>query len=396
MKRWQRTALVAAAAGLGVRRLSRSPHAQLARMGGTTIAAPSAAGWVTDFLNAAYFRRPRESRHVDALRLAFEILTTRWYQLGRRLTARDVVAFHRAFGVDRFARRHDGAPRGTLDHGQLLGGAATLLGEWFPAHRDDPATRGWGVVFPDAAHKAAYRPEVRLGDARLGAITTPAEPHPGQTWHTYPPVAAGDAEAVLALLTAPERWPEFATELGRFTPVRAGGLAHQTFEIEVLGEPLGPAPLLLRAYVTVTAVHSRVDPAALQAWCDEVAASLARWGDDEPAPLPQGATPQAALELTTHAGHFLGTARNRLLVYRDDQGAWLRAVGSWDPMDRQRQTLYRRMGRYAQHAFWGMGEPEESMLHQIAAVAAGHDRPGPHEPGAPAPGRDRPPRHPAA
>lgn len=375
MKPWQRLALAGVAGGLAARRLSRSTHVQLARMGGTTIAAPSAAGWATDFLNAAYFRRPRDSRHVDALRLAFDILTTRWHQLGRRLTARDVAAFHRAFGVNRFARRHDGAPRGTLDHAQLLEGAAALLGEWFPAHRDDPALRGWGVVFPDAASKAAYRPEARLGAAQLGAITSPGQARAGQTWHTYPPVRAGDVDAVLALLSAPERWPEFGTELGRFTPVRAGGLAHQTFEIEVLGEPLGPAPLLLRAYVTVTAVHTWADRAALQAWCDDVAAGLARWGEDEPPPLPARATPVAGLELTTHAGHFLGTARNRLLLYRDDDSAWLRAVGSWDPMDWQRQTLYRRMGRYAQHAFWGMGLPEESMLHQIAAVAAGRDRP---------------------
>lgn len=377
MKRWAPLLAAGVAGGLVSRAVARSPRAGLARMSGTTIAAPSAAGWATDFLNAAYFMRPRADRHVDALRLAFDVLATRWYQLGRRLTARDVVAFHRAFGLARLAVR-DHAPRGTLDYEQLLEGAATLLGDHFPAHRDDPATRGWGIVFGDADEKAAYRPEGRLGEARLGAITPPQAPHREQTWHTYPPVPAGDVDAVLELLSAPERWPEFASELGRFTPLRGGGLADQTFEIEVVGEPLGPAPLLLRAYVTVTAVHTASDPAGLEAWCDEVDANLARWGRDEPALLPDGATPLAAVELTSHADHFLGRARNRLVAYRDDHGAWLRVIGTWDPLDWQRETVYRRFGRHAQHAFWGMGLPEESMLHQIGEVAAGRDRPADH------------------
>lgn len=375
MKPWQRMTLAGVAGAAVAQQLARSRHVQLARMGGTTIAAPSAAGWVTDFLNAAYFRRPRDRRHVDALRLAFDVLTTRWHQLGRRLGLRDVVAFHRTFGLARLAANRADAPRGTLAHDQLLEGAAALFGDWFPANRDDPATRGWGIVFPDAAARAVYRPEHRLGGARLGAITPPAEPHPGQTWHTYPPVRAGDPDAVLRLLSAPERWPEFGTELGRFTPVRGGGLADQTFELEVLGAPLGRAPLLLRGYVTVTTLRTWEDRAALQAWCDDLAAALARWGEDEPPPVPEGATPVAGVELTTHEGHFLGAARNRLLLYHDEGGAWLRAVGTWDPMDWQRERLYRRVGRHAQHAFWGMGQPEESMLHQIAEVAAGRGRP---------------------
>ena len=41
------------------------------------------------------------------------------------------------------------------------------------------------------------------------------------------------AEAVIAALTRPETWPDYASEIGRFTPLRPGGLAGQTFEIEV-------------------------------------------------------------------------------------------------------------------------------------------------------------------
>src|SRR5690606_30999396 len=50
----------AAAGGLLVWALARTRRSGLlrfARMGGSSIAGPSAAGWVTDFLNAAYYRR---------------------------------------------------------------------------------------------------------------------------------------------------------------------------------------------------------------------------------------------------------------------------------------------------------------------------------------------------
>jgi hypothetical protein len=41
------------------------------------------------------------------------------------------------------------------------------------------------------------------------------------------------AEAVIGALTRPETWPDYASEIGRFTPLRPGGLPDQTFEIEV-------------------------------------------------------------------------------------------------------------------------------------------------------------------
>ncbi|MGZ4272019.1 MAG: hypothetical protein ACXVSX_22790, partial [Solirubrobacteraceae bacterium] len=71
---------------------------RFARMAGSSIAASDAAPWVTDFLNAAYYRRPVEDRDVDDLRLAFSILTTHWYGKSgaRRLHLTDLRAFHRA------------------------------------------------------------------------------------------------------------------------------------------------------------------------------------------------------------------------------------------------------------------------------------------------------------
>lgn len=48
--------------------------------------------------------------------------------------------------------------------------------------------------------------------------------------------------------------------------------------------------------------------------------------------------------------------------------AWVRAVGTWDPLDWHLDRLYRGPGRHAQHAFWGMGEAHESLLDQLAAA----------------------------
>src|SRR6478609_7671369 len=56
---------------------------RFARMTGSSIAGRDAAAWVTDFLNAAYYRRPLAERQPDDLRLAFSILTTYWYRKGR-------------------------------------------------------------------------------------------------------------------------------------------------------------------------------------------------------------------------------------------------------------------------------------------------------------------------
>src|SRR5829696_6483574 len=276
------------AGGLALGRALRSPQAGFARMAGSTIAAPDAAGWMTDFLNAAYFRR--DAPEVDDLRLATAIVTTRWHHEGhRRLRASDVVPFHRAFGRDRFL---DGArsPRGTLDRGQLLEGAARLHGPWFPDAWTDDARRGWGIAFPSVEARAAYRPEDRLELARLGPLTPPEAPAVQQTWHTYPPVAVPSPEGVVDALSATERWPDFATEVGRFTALRAGGLAGQTFEIEVAAGTAGGRPVFTRGYVTITRlVSAQADAGELQAYVDDLNDALVRFGADEPPAVPEGA-----------------------------------------------------------------------------------------------------------
>jgi hypothetical protein len=66
----------------------------LARMAGSSIAGRDAAPWVTDFLNAADYRRPIDDRAVDDLRFAFGVLTTSWYRShpSRKLRASDLPA----------------------------------------------------------------------------------------------------------------------------------------------------------------------------------------------------------------------------------------------------------------------------------------------------------------
>jgi hypothetical protein len=139
-----RPLLVGAAFGAGaiLGRASASPQFRFARMTGSSIAAPDAAGWITDFLNAAYYRRDPALRHVDDLRLASAIVTTRWHRLGhRRLRLGDVVPFHAAFGRERFVDRAR-SERGTLGREQLLEGAGAMLGSWFADAYADADRRG--------------------------------------------------------------------------------------------------------------------------------------------------------------------------------------------------------------------------------------------------------------
>jgi hypothetical protein len=345
----------------------RTGPLRFARMTGSSIAARDAAPWVTDFLNAAYYRREPGEREVDDLRLAFAILTTYWYRHaeGRRLRVGDLAAFHRAFGGERFDTAASG--RGHLSREQLLAGAARLLGDWFPGAYADDDRRGWGIAFPTVAERDAYDPGRRLALARLAELTPEAAPPGEQVWHTYPPVRMPSAEAVIGALTRPETWPDHASEIGRFTPLRAGGLLGQTFEIEVAAGTASGRPMFTRGYVTITALVTPDDPAALAAWFGALEEGMARYGDDEPRVVPEGATPLVGFDLTTHRGHFMGRGHNRLVLYTQDGEAWVRAAGTWDPMPWHLDRAYRLAGRDAQHAFWGQGGQERlSMLHQLA------------------------------
>ena len=339
---------------------------RFARMAGSSIAGRDAAPWVTDFLNAAYYRRASDERDVDDLRLAFAILTTYWYREAgwRRLRFTDLRAFHKAFGGHRFDADH--SERGLLSRDELLSGACALLGDWFADAYGDEDRRGWGVVFPTPAEKAGYDHAKRLQLTRIGDLTPESAPPEEQTWHTYDPVEMPSAEAVIAALTKPETWPDYASEIGRFTALRPGGLLDQTFEIEVAALTEQGLPAFTRGYVTITNLVTPDDPDALAAWFDAVEEGLARYGKDEPRAVPEGGTPLVGFDLTTHRGHFMGNGHNRLILYTHEDRAWVRAVGTWDPMPWHIGTAYRMAGDAAQHAFWGEGEERQSMLHQLA------------------------------
>jgi hypothetical protein len=174
-------------------------------------------------------------------------------------------------------------------------------------------------------------------------------------------------EGVVSALTRPETWPDYASELGRFTPLRPGGLADQTFEIEVAAGTASGRPIFTRGYVTITQLVTPDDPDALQRYFDELEAGLAQYGDNEPRAVPEGGQPVVGFDLTTHENHLMGAGHNRLILYTHDDRVWVRAAGTWDPMPWHVAQSYRVAGRAAQHAFWGQGAMVRlSMLHQLA------------------------------
>jgi hypothetical protein len=354
----------------GASKPARHGLLRFARMSGSSISGRDAAFWVTDFLNASYYRRPADERTLEDLRAAWCVLNTYWHRNpGKRLRVTDLPAFHRAFGAERFAT--DEAGRGELSRDQLLSGASSLLGEWFPDALLDDERRGWGIAFETKEERAAYDPDVRMKLAKLGSPTPENAAPEEQVWHTYPAVEMPSAESVIEILTTPEIWPDLATEIGRFTPLRKGGLLGQTFEIDVAAGTDAGLPIFTRGYVTVTTLVTPDDPDALAAWFSELNEGLAKYGDDEPPALPDGGTPIVGFDLTTHQGHFMGSGHNRLCLYEHEGKTWVRAAGTWDPMPWHIRQSYRVAGEEAQHAFWGQGGVErQSMLHQLARRAA--------------------------
>jgi hypothetical protein len=324
-------------------------------MAGLSIASAGAAPWMTDFLNAAFYARSRRKRSVDDLRLARGILDTRWALADRRLGARDLRDFHGAYGRARLRRL------GRLDREALLEGATTLFGEWFSDAWHDPGRRAYGIAFPTRSARREFDPSLRLRHGKLGPLTPPREPPERQEWTTYAPVPLPEPDAALALLRDPARWPDFASASGRFVPVRRGALRGQTFEIELAMKPLPRALVATRGYVTCTAVRLRGAP--LRRAVEEAGRHVEA--------LPPGAEPLAYVELTTHDGHFLGRAISRLVLFERGGSAYVRDVGSWDPLPPHLAVPYKAGGHAAQVAFWGPEDPEASMLAQLAQVSAG-------------------------
>jgi hypothetical protein len=336
---------------------------QFAGMVGSSIAAKNSTDWVLHFLSAAYYTKSDDERDLDDLRLAHSVLTTHWHRLGRRLRTTDVHGFHRAFRRAREGGSH--YPAGRLDREHLERGSQELHGDWFLEAYADPARRGWGVAFESVEERDAYRPEARLESGALAELSPPSSDPAEQSWLAYEPVEVPSVERVTAALLRPETWPDYSTEIGRFTAVRSGGLEGQTFEIEVVAELVPHVPMFTRGYVTVTRVLDRTDRPELEAYIEAINAALAEQ-DEEAVAVPEGANAAMAIELTTHRGHFIGNGISRVVLFEHDGNAYLRDVGSWDPMPWYIRLPYHYQGEKAQHAFWGLGLPRQSMLHQIA------------------------------
>ena len=341
-------------------------------MSGSSIAAPDAAPWITDFLNAAYFRRTPELRDVDDLRLAFAILTTRWHRArpppaarARRARLPPRVRPRALPGRQPLAR----AGRSTASSCSTAPRACSATGSRTPT----PTTRGAAGASPSrrGATRAATAP--RSACARRGsAPLTPARaPGAEQTWHTYPPVALPSADAVVAALSQPETWPDYATELGRFTPVRAGGLAGPDVRDRGRrGHGARPARLHARLRDHHAARHARrtrtrcapTSTSSTRAWPASAATSRR--------PSPTARRRSLAFDLTTHEGHFMGRGNNRLVLYEQD-GAGVRARGGHVGPDAvaPRAGLPARGPRRPARVLGRGRLADQSMLHQIAAAA---------------------------
>jgi len=325
-------------------------------MAGSSIAAPSAMAWVTDFCNAAYYARAAGEREVDDLRLAWCILATRWAsRSGRRLGARDLPAFNRAFGAERLRAG------GRLDRRALLDGARRLLGDWFTDAYHDDRRRAHGVAFETVDAREAFEHSRLLERGALKDLTPPRRPVEDRHWATYDPVALPDPDAALRFLLDPARWPDMASAAGRFTAVAGTELDGATFEISVVAAPTERAPILTRGYVTCTGVYR--DAHDLEPEVRGLTAVV-------PGALPTGANAVALVELTTHKGHFLGRGVSHLLIYEHDGAAFIRDIGCWDPLPPHLTVMYETVGKDAQAAFWGPEPPEASMLAQLAQVTA--------------------------
>ena len=113
----------------------------------------------------------------------------------------------------------------------------------------------------------------------------------------------------------PETWPDYASEIGRFTPLRPGGLLGQTFEIEVAAGTGGGRPLFTRGYVTITRLVTPDDPRRARGLFRRARGGHGPLRRERAAAVPPGGEPIVGFDLTTHRGHFMGCGHNRLVLY---------------------------------------------------------------------------------
>lgn len=335
---------------------------------GTATTDAASTFWARQLLNTAYYDHPEDERDLDNLRLALGVLNTWWQRHDyRKVRPFDLPAFDSAFGRRlALAAAHIG--RRPLSRDELLAGAGRLLGDWFVDAWHDDDRRAWGIAFETAADRDAYQPDRRIDINAFGPITPPRAADAERTWHTYAPVPGPSAAALIDALEHTERWPDYASELGVFTPTLHGPLLSQTLEVQLL-KPVPGLVHPLRSYVSVTQLLGRDRPEALDAHVASLNAAVATWGEGDETVVPVDATAHLALDLTAHMGHFLGRARETLVVYEQAGRAYIRSTGTWDPLPPRLKTVYESWGKKQQEDFWGVEHPARSMLCQLALAA---------------------------
>ena len=321
--------------------------------------------------------RRRTSATSSDLRLALTILTTRWHRLGHRRLRR--------------ARRAPLPPRvrprlrlRTPD-GRAARARSTASSSCSPAPSGcsatgspeadaDAARRGWGIAFETVAERDALRPEQRLRARAASARSRrrDARRRDADLAHLPAGPAMPSADAVVALLTRPETWPDFASELGRFTPLRPGGLAGQTFEIEVAAGTRRAAPgLHPRLRDDHDARHARRRPrgcaststSSTTAWSASARRAARR--------SRQAPTPLAGLRPHDARGPLHGRRPQPPRALRAGRRALRcapRAPGTRCRGPSTRPTGARAATRSTR--FWGEGDAATAeLLHQIARYA---------------------------
>ena len=337
----------------------------LARMTGSSIAGRDAAAWITDFLNAAYYRRPVASATST---------TCAWRSRPDHLLvpqgAGPPAARHRPARLPSRVRRRPLRARAAGSTARRSSAARRRCSAT-GSRRPTPTTRGAaGASRSRRSRNASATTRPASSWRKLGALTAESAPRRSSLAH----VPAGrDArrDAVIDALTRPETWPDYASEIGRFTPLRPGGLRGQTFEIEVAAGTAPAAPVFTRGYVTITSLVTPDDPPRCATGSTR-SRPACRATARRAACVPEGAEPLVGFDLTTHAGHFMGAGHNRLMLYTHDGRAWVRAAGTWDPMPWHVDKAYQRAGREAQHAFWG-GDAERACCTRSRAVGGVSD-----------------------
>ena len=324
---------------------------------------------MTDFLNAAYYRRAgrraRGRRPAARLLRPDDLLVPqgrgrlRVDRPARRSTARSA---RERFDTERSAR-------GTLDREQLLRRRRDAARRLVPGGLRDDAPRAGGSRSRPPRSARPTTPSAGSSSRKLGALTpeTRAARAAGLA-HLRRRSRCRRAEGVIGALTQPG---DVAGLRERARPLHAAARRRPARpDVRDRGRRrhrVRPPGLHARLRDDHRARHAGRPGRAAPTGSTTLEDGLARYGDDEPRAVPEGGEPLVGFDLTTHEGHFMGSGHNRLAALRARRQGVGAAAGTWDPMPWHLDQAYRRAGQDAQHAFWGEGDAERlSMLHQLA------------------------------